>query len=348
MITKSEFEILLLKPESTTLDFKRTQYEIIKEGDKSNTAKLIKDIICFCNTIRTETAYIIIGIDIKDDGSKNLVGLNENIDDSIFQNKVKGKVSPSPIFSYYTFAFADKKFGILEFPVKKYLEPLSSTINMNGLEAGKIYFRRGSSNSEAFGREVITINNWFGNMPNESIGLSFTDEIHQLLSRITSTKYPLSENIAQALHLSETYNLHELKEFCKNELTGWFNKVSEDDIPKILSYRVNEVIVSPYEIEINPYAAANSIAVMNELKKTKGFFTRRILFAQPISEIEKNLKRLNENPNNTIMTRKISGDKIINEKITIPQLILYANRDNLDNVYSGIRQKLIDILVAIK
>lgn len=59
MITNSDFESLIWKSESSSIDFKRNQYNIINDFDKTNTAKFIKDIISFCNTIRTESAFII-------------------------------------------------------------------------------------------------------------------------------------------------------------------------------------------------------------------------------------------------------------------------------------------------
>lgn len=348
MITKSDFEVLLLKSESSTLDFKRDQYNFANDKDKSKTAKFIKDIISFCNTIRTETAYIIIGVEVSDDGSKNLIGLNENVDDSVFQDKIKNKVTPNPVFSYFTFQYLDKSYGILEIPIKKYSEPLSPTLKMKGLEPGEIYFRRGSTNSEATGREVITINKWLESLPDEIKEGSLSDEVHQLVSRITSRIYPLSECIAQGLHLAERNNLEGLKEFCKNELTGWSNKVTEEEIPKLLSYRVNEVLISPYEIEVNPYAGVNSVGLLNELRKIKGVFTQRILFPQPISEIEKFIKRISENPNSTILTLKMSVGKFFSDKdLGIKNVTLYANRDNLDNIYNGIRQSLIDRLLEI-
>lgn len=348
MITISDFEALLLKSESSSLDYKRSQYDFVNDRDKSKTAKFIKDIISFCNTIRTETAHIIIGIEVADDGSKNLIGLNEHIDDSVFQDKIKNKVSPNPVFSYSTFQYSEKYYGIIEIPVKKYSEPISPTLKMKGLEPGEIYFRRGSTNSEATGREVITINKWLESLPDEIKEKSLSDEIHQLLTRITSTKYPLSECIAQGLHLAERFNLQGLKEFCKNELTGWTNKVTEEEISKLLSYRVNEVVISPYEIEVNPYTSVDSVGLLNELKKIKGVFTQRILFHQPISEIEKFIKRISENPKSTILTLKMSVGKFFGDKdLGIKNVTLYANRDNLDNIYNGIRQKLIDKLLEI-
>jgi hypothetical protein len=347
MITTAIFETLLLKSESSNIDFKLQQYDFKNDIDKSKTAKFIKDIISFCNTIRTEPAYIIIGIEINKDGSKKLVGLNENIDDSIFQEKLMNKVSPNPTFSSYSFSYSELNFGIIEIPIKKYSEPISPTVKMKGLEPGRIYFRRGSSNSEANGREVITISKWLESLPDIISENSLSTEIPQLISKITSRKYPLSECIADVLQFAEKFNLPRLKEFCKNELSGWHNKLSEEEVPKQLSYRVSEVLISPYEIEINPYSGLSSTGLLNEMKKTEGFYPQRFLFPQPISDLETYIKRLNDNPN-TIMTLKTSANRIFTDKkFHDLKVTMYANRDNIENIYNGIRQKLIDNLLEI-
>ena len=219
---------------------------------------------------------------------------------------------------------------------------------MKGLEPGKVYFRRGSSNSEANAREIITINKWLESLPDRTSELSLPLEIPKLIAKITSRKYALSECIAEVLQIAERFNLPDLKEFCKNELSGWRNKIPEEDVPNLLSYRVNEVIISPYEVEINPFSGLNSSGLMNEMKKTDGFYTRRVLFSQPISEIETFLKRINDNPDKTLMTLKISGNKFFSDsKYDDLKVTMYANRDNLDNIYNGIRQKLIDNLLEI-
>ena len=347
-MTIEEFEILLQKPESSNLDFKQCQYEIINDSGNIKTAKFVKDIISFSNTIRTETAFIVIGVGINDDGSKKLIGLNKYIDDSTFQEKVKNKTLPIPYFFYYTFQYSDKTFGIIEIPVKKYSEPISPTINMKGLESGKIYFRRGSSNSEANGREAITINKWMESLPDKIKGESLPSEISQTILKITSNKYPLSECIAQILQIAEKFNLTDLKEFCRNELTGWWNKVPKEKEPIILSYRINKVIVSPHEIEINPYHNLNSTEMINELKKMDGFYEQRFLFSQPISELEKIIKRINEKPNTTLVILKATAAKIFeNKELGDIPLKIYANRDSIENIYNGVRQKLIDKLLEI-
>jgi hypothetical protein len=166
MITLIEFEKLIESPETSILDFKTILYELIDDKDLKHTAKFIKDVISLANTIRNETAYIIIGIEEeKEEGNKILRGLDKNIDDAVFQDKIKDKVYPMPVFCYYTILYKEKKFGIIEIPVSKYISPIHPIIKMTGLEIGRIYFRRGTMNSEAIGHEIINIGNWLQSLP---------------------------------------------------------------------------------------------------------------------------------------------------------------------------------------
>ena len=90
---KELFEKLINKPESETLDFKKKFYNL-SEPDKE--ASFLKDIISFSNTIRTETAYIIFGIEETETEGNILVGITEKIDDARLQQKVEFKVKPVP------------------------------------------------------------------------------------------------------------------------------------------------------------------------------------------------------------------------------------------------------------
>ncbi len=345
-MNKDDFEKILQKPESSTLDFKRCQYELINDSQNINTAKFIKDIISFCNTIRTETAFIIIGV--AEGEQKIMLGLDQNIDDSIFQEKIKDKVYPIPSFLYYSYSYNEKLYGIFEIPVQDCPEPISPTIKMKGLVPGKIYFRRGSSNSEATGRETIMINDWLNKISKKEKEKTLTEEISSIIEKIVSKKYLLSECISQLIKISEKYRLPDLKEFCKNEMTGWWNKVPKDSELDILSYRISKVIVSPYELKMNPFHNLNSSAVMTKLKEMEGFYEQRYLFAQPIAEIESFRSRINENPNNTLLIVKGAASKMYeNENLGETQISVYANRDNIENIYNGIRQKLIDKLLEL-
>uniref|UniRef100_UPI0030D934FC AlbA family DNA-binding domain-containing protein n=1 Tax=Zunongwangia profunda TaxID=398743 RepID=UPI0030D934FC len=73
MLTTNEFENLISKPEGSTLDFKKKIYDFRSNSEES--AKFIKDVISFSNTIRNESSYIIFGIKDKPDGTLDLIGL---------------------------------------------------------------------------------------------------------------------------------------------------------------------------------------------------------------------------------------------------------------------------------
>ena len=92
MINQAEFERLINMSETSTLDFKTKMYDFKDDNDLRKTAKFVKDIIAFSNTIRNESSYIIIGIEEKTDGTKEFHGLDKFIDDGILQDIVKDKV----------------------------------------------------------------------------------------------------------------------------------------------------------------------------------------------------------------------------------------------------------------
>ena len=59
-ISTAEFENLIEQPESSILDFKKAMYDFSNDQDHRETAEFVKDIIAFANSIRTESAFIIM------------------------------------------------------------------------------------------------------------------------------------------------------------------------------------------------------------------------------------------------------------------------------------------------
>lgn len=350
-MTNDKFENILNNPESDILDFKREQYSFLSNQNDVNTAKFVKDIISFSNTIRTETSYIILGIGESESGEKEILGLDKHIDDAIFQEKIKNKVTPIPYFSYSTIKFQDKIFGVIEIPVRKYEEPIFSTVKMKGLETGKVYFRRGSSNSEATGREIILISKWLESLPSEIIGNNFSDEVSEIMSKITANQLPLSEPVSSALRLAKKYNLQNLRTFCEGELSGWNDKIENVKVEKVLSYRINKVVMTPSNIEINPYSfyTPSSQQMLDELKKIdKDAFEKTLLFPQSITEIESYLNRFNENKNNSlIVLTSTAGLLFGNPKHNDLTIRIYTTIHNYITIYQGIRQKLIGNLLEV-
>jgi hypothetical protein len=83
-----EFENSRERPQSTILDFKKDMYDFSNDQDHRKSAEFVKDIISFANTIRAESAFVIIGIKELPDKSKECHGSTSNIDDAVLQDKV--------------------------------------------------------------------------------------------------------------------------------------------------------------------------------------------------------------------------------------------------------------------
>lgn len=345
MITEKEFIELIRNPESTTLDFKREQY-CLQNNSSNKTNEFIKDIICFANTIREKTAYILIGISSNGD----LLGIDDKTDDAIFQQKIKDKVYPKPHFLYYTFDYDNKLFGIIEIPVFKYPEPIVPVVKMKSLEVGRVYFRRGSSNSEAIGREIIFINKWLENLPAQHQSSSVIEEISSLLSKTTARESLLSNCISEGLAIANKYKLNTLHKFCDGELQGWAKYPKELE-GEFLDYRSKDFILSPANVnlEIPRFYNSNAIQLYNEIRKMNLFNERTIVFTEPISEIENALSKLVENKGNMLYVKDINSIYIeADGSKTTSAFKMYAISDNFERLYNSIKQRFIEILISMQ
>lgn len=343
MISEKEFEDLLDKTESSILDFKEDVYDFKNDKAKVNTAKYIKDVIAFSNTIRTETSYIIFGVKELDNGELELSGISDNIDDAILQDKVKDKVLPRPNFIFFTLKYKSKLFGILEFPVEKYEMPIVPSVNgLRGLEAGKVYYRNGTSNTEASAYDVIRINDWFKSLPKTTESISLNEEVSRYLKQLTKGDEKLSVIISELLSLSKKHNFIELQEFCLNEIKG----INSPEPGQSL-YRVQKVIVSWHKIEINPYNFRKPTVqlIRKEMEESEGFFETKLMMQHPIIEIESSLEQFLIDPN-TYGTMKVDSKALLGTKKK-HDLYIYTFPFNFTNLYRNIRQRAIDILMKI-
>lgn len=350
-MTSQEFEEIILNPESDILDFKREQYDFLNKSNEDNAAKFVKDIISFCNTIRTEPAFIILGIGEKENGEKELIGIKKHIDDAIFQEKIKDKVTPIPHFSYSTIKLNDKVFGLIEIPVRKYEEPIFPAVKMKGLEPGKVYCRRSSSNSEATGREIIQINKWLESLPSHTAITNINEEIAEIISKATAKMLPLSEQIAASLKLAKKYGLSELEWFCLGELSGWYD-TDKIDVEKKLSYRISRVVMTPNEIKINPYSfhPLTSQQLLNEIKEIdKAASEQSVFFPNSIIQIEEFIDGfVIDKDNSVIILTQVAEILFDNPKLVGKTIRFYVSKQNLKFIYQGIRQNLIRNLLDIK
>lgn len=339
MISTNELITLLEKPESSTLDFKEAIYDFKKDKDLQITTKFVKDVISFSNTIRNSKAFILFGIKEKSDKNLELVGLNNSMDDSILQEKVKDKVFPRPFFNYYELNYENKKVGILEFPIAKYELPTTPVVKLKGLEAGKVYYRNGTSNTEANAIDVIRINDWLKSLPG-NLKLTLNDKVSEILKRLTLNEEKLSVIIADLLNISKIHNLHELEEFCSAQIRGIKSNEAENH-----KYRIQKVFISLNGIETNPYSFIDITADMikKEMEKEDDFYEYRMLFNQSIVKIEELIGQFNNNK--TYGTLKMSSKHLFGKGDYDIHVFLFEN--NIIGVYNNIRQKVIDELMKI-
>lgn len=344
MITENEFESLITRNESSILDFKGEFYDFKKDKSNLITAKFVKDIISFSNTIRTETSYIIFGIQELDNGDLEFKGVDGKVDDAILQDKIKDKVIPRPNFSFYTISYKEKNYAILEFPIVRYEMPIvPATKDLKGLEAGKVYYRNGTSNTEATAYDVIRINDWMKSLPKVRELNSLNDEVSKFLKELTEGEKKLSVIISELLIFSKNHSLSELKSFCETELKG----ITTNN-PENYQYRAQMVHLSWHKIEINPYSYLKTTAqvVKNEFEKSDEFFDFKIIMHHTILDIEINMNRFSGKIDTSYATLKTDTKTLLDLDYT-KDLYLYLFYDNFINLYKNIRQKAIDILMKI-
>lgn len=344
MLTIADFEVLLNNPESSTLDFKSEMYDFTEDKDNIKIGKFVKDVLSFCNTIRNEISYIILGVH-EENGEKKFNGISKVIDDAILQDKVKDKIFPRPIFKFYSINYQNKTFGVLEFPITKYSTPIHPTVKMKGLEIGRIYYRRGTANTEAIGHEIITINNWLQSLPETYEVDSLQKEINSLIKRLTSQEEKLSTIFADMLLTAKEFRIQGLIDFCTVEIRGV--KYNQSDNQNDLQYRIQKLKISLDNVQINPYSyMANEHSLKTEMENSEDFYDLNIMFPHSISQIESYMQKFN--PKTICMTINMSSRQLFQNKDGSDYNIIgYAFKDNFQNLYRNIRQRAIDKLMEI-
>ncbi|WP_405199069.1 helix-turn-helix domain-containing protein [Christiangramia sp. LLG6405-1] len=341
MITTEDFENFLLQSETSILDFKKKMYDFENQKLKAN-SDLIKDVISFSNTIRNETSYIVFGIKELEQDKLDLIGIETSIDEAALQQKVSSNVFPKPFFNFYHINHQEKIFGILEFPVRKFDLPLTPTKDLKGLKAGSVYYRNGTSNTEATGLDVIRINDWLRSLPEEHITTSFTDEISGLIKRLTEKQEKLSTVITDILYTSKKYKLDKLREFCIAEIQGIKTNPNDD-----FDYRVHKVMISYMNANFAPkfYQVTQSM-VRKEMEEHESFFNTPILIPFTILQIEEHIERITADGGTNIATGTTDTQRLLgmDEK---HELYIYYFEDDFRTMYRNIRQKAIDLLMTV-
>lgn len=160
MISQNGLRKLFTRSEDKTIDFKRGPYSL---KDDQNKSWFIKDILAMANTPRDQTSYIIIGVYAHQDGMKDLIGVKHHPDDNDLQQVLdiaKVQIEPRPEFVYYPMSLDGVSYGVIEIPIQK-SGPYFPKKDFGALTANRLYFRKGSKNTEARTDEQKDIYRWF-------------------------------------------------------------------------------------------------------------------------------------------------------------------------------------------
>ncbi|BDU18596.1 ATP-binding protein [Dyella sp. GSA-30] len=148
MSNEQLIERLLYSSEGDALDFKLRQYKFASATEEEK-SELLKDILAFANSWRDSPAHIVIGIR---DGTKEIDGLDTDIDEASVQQFVNAKANKPVRFSYDVVDFKGKRIGLFTIHVQE--RPFYLGKQYGKLKANTVYVRRGSSTVEADPDEI--------------------------------------------------------------------------------------------------------------------------------------------------------------------------------------------------
>ena len=161
MVTESLLRELITRSENRPIDFKAQPHRL--DNDHFN-SEFIKDILAMANTPRDVAAYIVIGVKLHEDGSRDYLGVTEHPDDADLQDKLNlARVEPKPTFIYQPVTLDGKSYGVIEIPLVKDGPYFATRDYGTSIKANRLYFRRGTKNDEATIKEQDEIYRWFHN-----------------------------------------------------------------------------------------------------------------------------------------------------------------------------------------
>ncbi|MBW1793087.1 MAG: hypothetical protein JRF30_05700 [Deltaproteobacteria bacterium] len=164
------------------------------------------------------------------------------------------------------------------------------------------------------------------------------DYVADLITKIQSRTVPLSQCMAEAYRLAKSKKITSLEEFCAGELTGWYGDRLKNYYPK---YRLAQVYAGiNRQINMQYFGwDGTSSNVMDFIKRdTDNFKPTKLLFAQPLSELE---AKIPSDLSNKIISLTMRACDFIpdTENPNIP-IYVYASTQAYVNILEGIRNEL--------
>ena len=163
---------LLSTSESRVCDFKIQMYDM---KNPNSVTSFLKDVLSISNTIRDEIGYIIVGIK-QENGHIIFQDVDANIDENVFLTFLKGNIVPEwPLFAYYTYVYKKHILGVFEIGISKSGPYYSKRDFGDKVRKDVIYYRYGSSNTEANEKMTNEIACWMNSASNDEYNIFLED-----------------------------------------------------------------------------------------------------------------------------------------------------------------------------
>ncbi len=343
MLNSITIQEILNQPESSTLDFKRELYDFAGAIDRAN-ASLVKDVCAMVNTVRSQTSYIIFGVDAPAGRPVSVIGINSFIDDGIIQDKVKQKISPRPEFKYYTVQTGMVVLGVMEFPVRRYELPVTPVVNVSNVKMGTTFYRQGSTNTEATGSETIRIYEWLRSLPPPHTLEGKHEELTNLLQQLQQTQSAFSPLLPKMLAIGRKYNIQNITDFSLFELDGVNGETVENS--DVYKYRLQKVFIDiGGNITINN-SGATAAQVRDAIISEDHFIQSDLHMGQSVQQMEAWIHDMSKNSDMRFGVIKSTTKGMMpwyRGNDTLVHVYLFS--DDLTNTVRRIRQKAINLVL---
>jgi Putative DNA-binding domain len=173
-----QFEQMLLRGESETLDFKRAQYPFVGASDDDK-GELLKDILAMANAWRSEDAFILIGVDEVSGSKAQPVGITTHLEDASVQQFVNAKTQRPIKFNSYNVEMLGRTVGVIQIPVQE--RPFYLSLDYGKLKKQTVYLRRGSSTDIADLDEIAKMGAPIAALGAQDIDVGFYDRSTRVL-----------------------------------------------------------------------------------------------------------------------------------------------------------------------
>ena len=145
-------DLIKYENENTSLDFKAIQYK------KSQHEDLIKDIMSMANADVENDRYIIIGVNHKSSGDREILNIKERdfIDSAKYQQIIRENIEPGIKLEYFSHKYEGKLLGILKIS-NCFDQPYTMKKDFGTLKKGDRFIRKGTHVSRTMRRDLDVI-----------------------------------------------------------------------------------------------------------------------------------------------------------------------------------------------